>query len=55
MVERGLCSVGPDELLLRDTLSLVATDCFNSGDHPALHGEDSFDYPEWLALVDRVS
>jgi hypothetical protein len=42
---------GPDEDELRDTLTLVAAHCFNAEDYPTLNGEDSFDYPEWLASL----
>jgi hypothetical protein len=50
----GFEAFGPDEGQLRHTLELVATTCFDSGDHPALHGENSFDYPEWLAGLAHI-
>jgi hypothetical protein len=48
----GFEAFGPDQNQLRDTLQLVATNCFNPGNHPALSGEESFDYPEWLASLE---
>jgi hypothetical protein len=50
----GFESFGPDEALLRSTLEMVATTCLESQDHPALHAENSFDYPEWLAALAHI-
>jgi hypothetical protein len=51
----GFEAFGPDEAHLRGTLELVATTCLDSQDHPALHAENSFDYPEWLAGLAHIS
>jgi hypothetical protein len=50
----GFEAFGPDEARLRSTLELVATTCLDSQDHPALHAENSFDYPEWLADLTHI-
>jgi hypothetical protein len=45
----GFEAFDPDESQLRNTLNTVVQHCFHSEDYPTLNGEDSFDYPEWLA------
>jgi hypothetical protein len=47
----GFEAFGPDESELRNTLTLAAEKCFNTGIYPALDRKDSFDYPEWLASL----
>jgi hypothetical protein len=47
----GFEAFGPDENRLRKTLEQVATTCLDGFDHPGLSGENSYDYPEWLASL----
>jgi hypothetical protein len=47
----GFEAFGPDENRLRETLEQVATTCLDGLDHPSLIGENSYDYPEWIASI----
>src|SRR5579862_9351235 len=47
----GFEAFGPDENRLRETLEQVATNCLDGLDHPSLSGENSYDYPEWIASL----
>jgi hypothetical protein len=50
----GFEAFGQDEARLRSTLEVIASTCLESQDHPALHAENSLDYPEWLAGLAHI-
>jgi hypothetical protein len=51
----GFEAFGPDENRLRETLEQVATNCLDGLDHPGLSGENSYDYPEWMASLNGLA